>query len=59
MTRRILITPEGDAYLDGDLHDAGGITLEADMDPRDTLPAHVIPCPERREWRVEVWGMLS
>lgn len=53
MTRRILITPEGDAFLDGDLHDFTGYVLEADMDPHDNLPAHVTPCPD--EWPVAAW----
>ena len=55
MTRCILITPDGQAFVDGDLHDATGYALEADMDPRDNLPAHVIPCPERREYLVSAW----
>lgn len=59
MTRRILITPEGDAFLDGDLHDETGILLEADMDWHDTLPAQVTPVPERREWSVKSWPVLS
>jgi len=53
MTRRILITPEGEAFLDGDLHDATGYALEADMDPHDNLPAHVTPLPD--EWPVMAW----
>lgn len=57
MTYRILITPEGDDYVDGDLHDATGISLEWDMDPRDNLPARVIPCPERREYKIERLGV--
>lgn len=53
MTRRILITPEGDAFIDGDMHDFTGYVLETDMDWHDTLPAHVTPCPD--EWPVASW----
>lgn len=57
MPRIYPIEPDGSIYARAD--DVGGITLEADMDPRDTLPAHVIPCPDRHEWRVEAWPVLS